>query len=271
MVTDLDESLPAKRGRGRPKRGADASLLSIGPGKCVPDGNPSAKYLHVPGSGSIKSSCEDPNTYLCSPEAQDTNSTTAFNSIETKSENAINTETSEIAVGSNKAEKQESTRIEKETDGSNFEDSNGRKNSSTSSVDTEHMLEKQDIGRESTEVHPDFDLQTRERMCLPDSNDIQIINDPQNTSDTHVLKSSQADTNIQKVGKECTEDQMRITGTTRVGIGSEYSEANNQVLPVTSSDEPIIPVRQQIKEPIKDPEIVSADLETSSTVDDGKA
>jgi len=94
------------------------------------------------------------------------------------------------------------------------------------------------------------------------SNLIQVGNDPENTSEAHMLEELQPDTIVDKEIQR-SEHQMDTSGPDCVldGTGNGYFETTDPAHSVAS------PAEHQIKKPIKDPEVVAADLEMTSAMD----
>lgn len=196
------------------------------------------------------------------PLVQNETAETAVTSVETKSEHvAVYAEKSETVDETTKAAKQENVRIE-EWASSNVIDLEGTKQNLISDVADEHMPEKQDVDKENSKDDFDTDQHSRLTTHLLVSNVIQVGNDPENTSEAHMLEELQPDTIVDKE-IQSSEHQMDTSGPDCVldGTGNGYFEITNSSHSVAS------PAEHQIERPIKDPEVVAADLEMTSAMD----
>lgn len=174
----------------------------------------------------------------CIPEVQNQTAETAVTSVETKSEHAaMCAEKSETVDETTKADKQENVRID-ERASSNVRDLEGTKQNLISDVADEHIPEKQDVDKENSK--DDFDTDQHSGLTTPllVSNVIQVGNDPENTSDAHMLEELQPDTIVDKE-KQSSEHQTDTSGPDCVldGTGDGYFETTNPSHSVASPAE----------------------------------
>ncbi|KAH9329798.1 hypothetical protein KI387_001906 [Taxus chinensis] len=269
-----NEPMPAKRGRGRPRRITGPSLLPKDSGICSTDCRSSGILVSAsakeidnhpkssssnPVSLSVKESHDHPTFFSSHLKVQgNENIETEVRLAETDVENvAVFAEKSEIANIATEADIQANGSIDKEIENSNVGDSNESKNMLMCNVATEHVLGKQDKHKESMKIDSDIHKQMEGPILLA-PNDMQVIDGAPSNSETSVLDVSKAYLITDK-GKESAECKEGTAGSILNKTGSACPEPNHPANLVSLRADIGICAEEQVEEPIIDPEPVATD------------